>query len=306
MAPCAPCHAGGDQAGGRAVAEDPGKHQPSPLNWPERLVAGVAGLALIGVALYVVIEPPDRSVALAQCPNAAAGCVVSVDNDVTAFAAVLAGIGAALALIGLLGVRFNRVKVGTTEFSFEQQTVGLAHAAPPDTSAAPDPSEAERRADTLRDHDSGAVPLRVEVREGLGERLGTAPIALTVLSGALSDVPPEFLRDYQSARKVSQHGYFMTHILGPATQPGQKFSVAIRITPHREPSTGVRSAAFYLGRAWGNRVFQGQQGPDGRFGIVTEAYGPFLALCAVEFTDGSRILLDHYCDFDMGSLLTTD
>jgi hypothetical protein len=40
-----------------------------------------------------------------------------------------------------------------------------------------------------------------------------------------------------------------------------------------------------------------------RFGIATEAFGPFLALCEVAFDDGSRVLLHHYCDFDMGSLL---
>jgi hypothetical protein len=75
------------------------------------------------------------------------------------------------------------------------------------------------------------------------------------------------------------------------------------VTPHREATLPVKSAAFYLGKSWGNRVFEGRPGLDGRLGIATEAYGAFLALCEVEFADGSRILLDHYCDFDMGSLL---
>jgi hypothetical protein len=261
-------------------------------------MAGLAGLALIGVALYLVVAPPGQLVALNQCPNASAGCVVRVDSDTTTFAAVLAGIGAAAALIALLGVRFNRVKfLGATELAFEQQTEGLTHAQPT--------TESEEDLGGNVPHNGEDNSLEVEVRDDLGERSRSAPIAITRLSRPIGAIDPEILRDYQSARKVSQQGYFMTHVLGPATQPNQKFSVAIRITPHRTPSLGVTSAAFFLGRAWGNRVIQGQRGIDGRFGMVTEAYGPFLALCSVEFTDGSRILLDHYCDFDMGSLLAT-
>ena len=52
-------------------------------------------------------------------------------------------------------------------------------------------------------------------------------------------------------------------------------------------------------------MFQGLRGADARFGITTEAYGPFLALCEVEFTTGERILLDHYCDFEMGALVAS-
>lgn len=134
-------------------------------------------------------------------------------------------------------------------------------------------------------------------------QLGVVPVAVTRLTAPMLEIDPAFLRDYQSARRESQRSYFLTHLLGPPTQRGQKYSVALKVTPHRDDIERIRSASFYLGRSWGNRVFPGQQGADGRFGIVTEAYGPFLALCEVEFTDGSRIVLDHYCDFDMGSLL---
>jgi hypothetical protein len=95
----------------------------------------------------------------------------------------------------------------------------------------------------------------------------------------------------------------LTHILGPAKSPGQKYSVAIKVTPQKKATGEVTAARFFFGRAWGYRVFEGQRGADGRFGITTEAYGPFLALCEVEFTDGDRVLLDHYCDFEMGALV---
>jgi len=272
------------------------KREAAPLNLAERLIAGMVGVGLLGVALVIVVAPPSRRVALGQCPNAAAGCIVSVDGDFTTFAAVLAAVGAAAVLLALLGVRFNRVKVAGTEFGYERETAGLARAAP----AADDEVNASVPA---VDENSKDVPVKIDVREGLGERLHAVPVAVARLTSPMRDVDPSFLRDYQSARKVSQHSYFLTHILGPATQPGQKYSVAIRVTPHTDAIPHVKSASFYLGRSWGNKAFEGRRGPDGRFGIATEAYGPFLALCEVEFDDGSRILLDHYCDFDMGSLL---
>jgi len=274
------------------------KREAAPLNLTERSAAALAGLVLLTVALAIVIAPPQRRVALSQCRDATAGCIVSVDSDLTTFASVLVAAGAAAVLLALLGLRFNRVKVAGTEFIFDKETEGLTRAAPA--------AEGEVNPSVPAVKESPEdVPVKVEVRKGLGEILHAVPVAVAELTRPMREVDSSLLRDYQSARKVSQHSHFLTHILGPATRPGQKYSVAIRVTPHRDATRQVKSATFYLGRSWGNRVFDGMQGPDGRFGIATEAYGPFLALCEVEFDDGSRILLDHYCDFDMGSLLPT-
>ena len=131
-------------------------------------------------------------------------------------------------------------------------------------------------------------------------------MAVASLSSPMNQNQAPFLRDYQGARRISQNGWFVTHVLGPAKSPGQKYSVAIRVTPHSDKATGeVVAARFYLGRAWGHQVFQATSGADGRFGITTEAYGAFLALCEVEFSTGERLLFDHYCDFEMGSLAPT-
>lgn len=151
---------------------------------------------------------------------------------------------------------------------------------------------------------AGRVPVIVDTVEGLGKQLGVVPVAVTRLTSPMGDIDPAFLRDYQSARRESQRSYFLTHVLGPPTKPGQLYSVALKVTRHHDATERIRSAAFYLGRSWGNVVVPGERGADGRFGLVTEAYGPFLALCEVEFSDGTRVGLDHYCDFEMGSLLT--
>lgn len=275
----------------------PKAHEISRLSASERIIAAVVGVAILAVALFLVVSPPQRRSALAQCPNAEAGCIVNVDGDVTTFAVALAGVGAIAVLLGLLGIRFDRLKFAGTELGFEKETAGLTQAKPADK----DQGSGESPPDSAPSPED--VPIQVEIRKGLGERLHAAPVAVTKLTRPIREVDPPFLRDYQSARKVSQHSYFLTHILGPATQAGQLYSVAIRVTPHKDTDRAAKSATFYLGRAWGNRTFEGRRGTDGRFGITTEAYGPFLALCELEFDGGDRILLDHYCDFDMGSLL---
>jgi len=294
----------------RHAAANPKRDPDGRLTTQERLIAGIVGAALMAAALAVVLVPPDHTVALGQCPNAAAGCVVSVDNDLATLAAVLAGLGGAAALIGLLGVRFNEVQAGGAKFGQVSDTKGL-----PSPGPQVEPTEAESVPELphppvrLKVQMEPGVPLRVDVLQGVGERGTQAPVAVTRLTHPLETMKQdvELLRDYQSARKVSQHSYFLTHTLGPATQPNQEYSVAIRVTRHKgrasQNALEVRSATFYLGKAWGNTFIEGRRGADGRFGIVTEAYGPFLALCEVEFEDRSRILLDHYCDFDMGSLV---
>jgi len=237
------------------------------------------------------------------------GRTVKVDNDLTTFAAVLAGLGAVAVLISLLGMRFNAVKVAGTELSRAPETKGLG--------VAPPSKNVEEPEDVTRAAAPGALPtappapIEVRVEQGLGKVTGTAPIAVSRLEQPMPEVDPRALQDYQSARKLSQRLLFLTHTLGPATQPGQTYSVAIRVTRHvphgadrQDAPDTVRSASFYLGQAWGSKVFEGKRGKDdGRFGITTEAYGPFVVLCEVEFDDGERILLDHYCDFDMGPLV---
>lgn len=304
------------------------------LSTPERLMAATVGVALLAAAIAILVWPPSRHVALAQCRDASAGCIVSVDSDQSTFATALAAIGAVVALVGILGIRFNRFKVAGSELSrdYEDETAGYPEATQTKPQADPptrQPPSAAFGEDSTADPSAGArvepktesgeeahgegraineaAQITVEIQEGLGESLkapAPVPIAVTRLTQPMRDVDPSFLRDYQVARKVSQHGFFLTHILGPAKSRGQMYSIAIRLSPHKDQDPWqVKSASFYLGRSWGSRVFEGQRGVDGRFGITTEAWGAFLALCEVEFNDGSRILLDHYCDFDMGSLL---
>jgi hypothetical protein len=276
-----------------------------PLTAVERSAAAIAAGALFAIAVWIVLDPPNRTVALEGCQTAASGCLVRVDGDTTTFAAALAALGAAAGLVSLLGVRFTSLKAGGVELTYQERTAGLP-SAEPQPPADSDIRTTEEGADEGGDKGAPASPLRIDLRTGLGKELGVVPVPVVSLSSPMNGDQARFLRDYQSARRLSQHEWFVTHILGPAKSPGQKYSVAIKVTPHgQRAQEDVEAARFYFGRAWGHQVFEGRRGADGRFGITTEAHGAFLALCEIEFTNGERILVDHYCDFEMGGLVAT-
>lgn len=94
-------------------------------------------------------------------------------------------------------------------------------------------------------------------------------------------------------------GVFLTHVIRPSTKPGQTFDVFIYLIRHRsEDLSDVHHAEFFLGRYWGNRVFEVSP-RSGFVGVATSAYGTFLCVCRVTFTDGTQVDLDRYIDFEM-------
>jgi len=281
------------------------RHEREPLTRKERTAAILAALFLFGTAVWMTLNPPDRTVALGGCQSEADGCLVTVDGDTTTIAAALFALAAGAGLIGLLGVRFTSLRAAGVELTYEAETEGLPTAEPQPLAGDQESGDDQRRgvANGELEH-TADLPVRVDVLTGLGTELGLVPVAVASLDSPMNESQATFLRDYQTALRNSQKGWFLTHILGPAKSAGQKYSVAIKVTPHPGSATeDVRAARFYFGRAWGHGVFEGSRGADGRFGITTEAYGAFLALCEVEFTTGERVLIDHYCAFEMGGLV---
>jgi hypothetical protein len=279
------------------MADTDKQRERERLTRTERTAASIAAVLLLAIAVWMILDPPNRTVALQGCKRAADGCLVTVDGDPTTIAAALFALAAVAGLVGLLGVRFTSVKAGGVELSkYEEKTEGLP------TAVQEEPPSGDAQRD--RSTEDTESPVRVQIRAGLGTELGIVPVAVASLDTPMAKSQAAFLRDYQGALRNSRNDWFLTHILGPARSPRQKYSVAIKVTPHNEPEAQVKAARFFLGRAWGYRVFDGKRGADGRFGISTEAYGPFLALCEVEFTTGERVLLDHYCDFEMGALIS--
>jgi len=92
---------------------------------------------------------------------------------------------------------------------------------------------------------------------------------------------------------------FLTHVAYPSTKPGQEFDIYIYLLRHKsEDWRDIRKAEFFLGPYWGNKIFPAVE-RHGFIGISTSAYGSFLCVCRVTFTDGSHILIDRYIDFEM-------
>ena len=131
-------------------------------------------------------------------------------------------------------------------------------------------------------------------------------------AGAVAELPQPMaatdttgLDKYRRRVYDSHRDVFLTHLLAPPTQHGQAYRVAVFLIGHDQPVTPERvsSAVMYFGRHWGSQRFSASWGPDGKLGVVTEAYGPFLALCEVTFADGARVLMHHHIDFEMGILV---
>lgn len=115
--------------------------------------------------------------------------------------------------------------------------------------------------------------------------------------GPVTETPDEW-----NARRndiYSRHrGLFLTHVLGPSSKPGQTFDVFIYLLRHKsEDLSDVRVAEFFLGPYWENKVFPAVE-QKGFIGISTSAYGTFLCVCRVTFTDGEHLYLERYIDFE--------
>ncbi len=95
---------------------------------------------------------------------------------------------------------------------------------------------------------------------------------------------------------------FITHVIQPSSERGQKYDVFIYLIRHRGGSfEDVEYCDFFLGPYWGNKVFRRHE-EKGKIGLSTAAYGTFLCTCWVQMKDGERIFLTRYIDFEMSRL----
>ncbi len=98
-------------------------------------------------------------------------------------------------------------------------------------------------------------------------------------------------------------GLFLTHILVPSEKPDQKYDIYIYLIRHKTVDfSDVQKAEFFFGHMWGNEVFC-KKPKDGRLGISTSAYGPFLCTCRVHLKGGEIIHLHRYIDFEMERIM---
>ena len=97
-------------------------------------------------------------------------------------------------------------------------------------------------------------------------------------------------------------GVFLVHVITPSKIKGQKFDIFIYLKRNKsEDLSDIGHAKFFLGRFWGNEIFE-VQNDGGYIGLSTSAFGPFLCTCCVTFNDGYSLHLSRYIDFEMESV----
>ncbi|GAA0695777.1 hypothetical protein GCM10010193_58060 [Kitasatospora atroaurantiaca] len=111
---------------------------------------------------------------------------------------------------------------------------------------------------------------------------------------------------YRLQLNEKSRGIQLAHVISPSKVPRQRFDVFVYLVTSRTGSLDeVERAQFFLGRRWGNRVFD-VLNEGGRIGFSTAAYGSPLCACRVVFKDGSDVVLSRFLDFEMASVFETN
>jgi hypothetical protein len=132
----------------------------------------------------------------------------------------------------------------------------------------------------------------------VGPGIPVQDIGIESLLGPVFETPNEW-NQRRKAIYADHRNIFLTHIIQPTSKPRQKFDVFIYLIRHdSEDFSDIRVAEFFLGPYWDNKVFPAIE-QNGFIGISTSAYGTFLCICRVTFTDGTNVYLERYIDFEM-------
>lgn len=96
----------------------------------------------------------------------------------------------------------------------------------------------------------------------------------------------------------------LVHRLAPSDKPDQLYDILIYLVPHHDSDAtlaGVNKVEYYFGKSWGNSIFTSTDRARG-FAIATSAYGAFMCTAEIHFSDGNKIMVNRYIDFEMGPL----
>ena len=114
-----------------------------------------------------------------------------------------------------------------------------------------------------------------------------------------NEKPVEYWNDSRNTIYKDNRGIFLTHVIKKSNVRGQDYDVFIYLLRHKSVDlSDVKYAEFFLGPYWDNLVFKATEETNGFIGISTSAYGTFLCLCRITFTDGSQIEVHRYIDFE--------
>jgi hypothetical protein len=139
--------------------------------------------------------------------------------------------------------------------------------------------------------------------------LGQSYVAQSI-DGAADEMHFEHYPDKDGARWKERERYYLpsrhvllVHRIAPSKHPGMLYDVQIYLLPHRGRGTlaNVSKVDYYFGKHWGNQIFICTDRGRG-FPITTSAYGPFMCTAELTFTDGEKVMIGRYIDFEMGAV----
>ncbi len=93
--------------------------------------------------------------------------------------------------------------------------------------------------------------------------------------------------------------FFLVHRLQPSEQNGMLYDAVIFIEPWKDSTllTGIRTVEYYFGENWGRQVFVSIDRANG-FPVTTSAWGSFVCLARLTFSDGHQCTLSRLIDFE--------
>jgi hypothetical protein len=157
----------------------------------------------------------------------------------------------------------------------------------------------EKRIESGAEFKAGPLELGEDLRRL--ERVQSASDSTTAASQSIDS-----RSDWNSERDgiySTNRGFFLAHVLEPSEDPEQLYDIYIYLIRHKSDDfSEIAFAEFFFGKYWSDQVFR-EEVHDGRIGVATAAYGPFLCTCRVHFRDGTQVLLHRYIDFEMRRLL---
>jgi len=134
--------------------------------------------------------------------------------------------------------------------------------------------------------------------------------AVNALPSALAKTEEGVWRSDENKRRENERATFydstrrvmLVHKLFQSTEKGELYDLLIYVVPAKDGTlSGVhRVEYFFGGHGWANRIFVALDRSRG-FPVLTAAYGPFLCTAEVFFTDGERVMLHRFIDFEMGN-----
>jgi hypothetical protein len=139
-----------------------------------------------------------------------------------------------------------------------------------------------------------SIPIRVE---GSNTPVGGIP------KSQVFDDRDGFFSEQRAHLAQDCRNFFIVHRLRPSDQPDMLYDVLVYLAPWKDatPLTGIRQVEYHFGPNWANKVFVSRDRANS-FSIATSAWGSFVCIARLLFSDGHTAVISRLIDFEMGQI----